>query len=153
MDMVWWLHTGKAQGLFRVLMYSIVIISAEFYRMDFSLYISFLLCLEIVVLIIINMIILTQHPSRPSRPPSSQGTGLYKCSVSQCNSLCFDITARSVFVKVLLTTDQPAPPRPHLHSASSIRFLFYYGRPPHPPLLMYSFQSTNWMCLISNKSI
>lgn len=32
-----WLHTEKAQGSLGVLMYSIVIISTEFYRMDFSL--------------------------------------------------------------------------------------------------------------------
>eukprot|EP00064_Thunnus_orientalis_P000764 superscaffoldBa00000043_g765 len=36
----------------------------------------------------------------------TEGTGLYECSVSQCNSVCFDITAshslRSVFVKTLI---------------------------------------------------
>lgn len=31
------MHIEKAQGSFGVLMYSIVIISTEFYRMDFSL--------------------------------------------------------------------------------------------------------------------
>lgn len=51
-----------------------------------------------------NMIILILI--LPFPPLSFQGTGLYECSVSQCNSVCFDITAshslRSVFVKTLI---------------------------------------------------
>lgn len=69
----WWLHTEKAQGSFGVLMYSIVIISTEFYKMDFSLYISFLLCLGIVVIIIINMNMIILILILPFPPPVLSG--------------------------------------------------------------------------------